>query len=602
VGPVDLAVVAVANASLVAECEAAVHAGARSLAILASCHGTTPEGEPIVDRVAAIAQDAGVPVCGFHQPWDLRPGGVAFLTHSGSLFSAMLHNRRHLRFNLVISSGNELATTMSGYVAHAVSLASTRAIGMFLETVRDPETMAAALERAANLDVPVVALKVGRTDRARMAVATHTAALAGDQAAFEAFAYGHGVHLVDTMEELIDTLALFDGGRRATTRALGAVHDSGGERSMLIDTADRVGVVLAEIGEDTRQRLGAVLDPGLEADNPVDAWGTGRDASDVLAESALALARDPAVGAVVVNLDMTSEDDPDEGYGPTVVAVAGQTAKPVAVLSTIPDAVDPGEARLLADAGVPLLRGTESGLRAMRHLFEHPLPLPRRRPAHPAANRWTERLADPNPLLESEALTMISTFGVPVAPSVEVSSPAEAAHAAEAVGYPVAVKAAGHMHKSDIGGVHLNLGGSGSVMAACEAVLRLGGAALVQPMAPPGVEVAFGMIHDPQFGPVVVLGAGGELVELLDDAVTALPHLDHAMAARLLDRLAVRHLLSGFRGRGPADTAALVDAFVSFCAMVASLDGLLGSVDVNPVIVGTAGCVAVDALVVPREG
>ncbi len=617
VGAVDLAVVAVANESLVEEFEAAVAVGARSLAVFASCHGVTDRGEPIIERLEAIARDAGVPVCGgngmgflnlehrlricgFHQPWDLEPGGVTFLTHSGSLFSAMLHNRRHLRFNLVVSSGNELATTMAAYLDHSVGLPSTRAVGLFLETVRNPPALADALDRAAAADIPVVVLKIGRTERGRSAVATHSAALAGDHGAFEAFARGHGAHLVDTMEELADTLALFAGGRRATTQALGSVHDSGGERTMLIDIAERVGVPLAAISDRTKTRLASFLDPGLEPENPVDAWGTGREAAAVVASSALALADDPAVGAILASLDLTQEDNPDESYGPTLLTIARRTTKAMAVLGNVPDAIDPGEARMLADAGIPVLRGLETGLRAVRHLFDHPLGRPVGRQPHPAVAKWLSRLGQSSPLGEAESLAMLEDFGVPVVTAESVDTERAAVATAHRIGFPVALKTTAHLHKTDFGGVRLDLANAEEVRAAYRSLSHLGPAALVQPMAPNGVEVAFGAVNDPQFGPILIVSAGGTLIEVLNDKTTALPELDEAGALAMIERLRVRHVLRGVRGNPPADLDSLTNALVAFAHMVASLRGHLESVDVNPVVVGPSGTVAVDAVVVPR--
>src|SRR5690606_10900108 len=167
---------------------------------------------------------------------DLEPGHVTFLSHSGSLFAAMLHNRRGLRFNLVVSSGQEIATTMAEYLGHAIELESTRVVGMFLETVRRPQLMATARGRAGAQDAPVVDLKGGRTDRGRAAAATHSGALAGEEPAYDAFFAAHGVHRVTTMEDMADTLELFSHCRPGRPGALGAVLDSGGERTLLIDT------------------------------------------------------------------------------------------------------------------------------------------------------------------------------------------------------------------------------------------------------------------------------------------------------------------------------------------------------------------------------
>ncbi|RPI20105.1 MAG: CoA-binding protein, partial [Actinobacteria bacterium] len=194
-GAVDHVVLAVANAHLEAELEKAVAVGAGSATIFASCHGTAGDGSPLRERLAAIAGDMPIcggngmgflnleqrlRVCGFHQPYDLEPGGVAFLSHSGSLFSAMLHNRREVRFNLVVSTGLELNTTMDAYLRWALALDATRLVALFLETIRDPAGFRMALRAAEERAVPVVALKVGSSEPGRAAVATHSEAIAGD--------------------------------------------------------------------------------------------------------------------------------------------------------------------------------------------------------------------------------------------------------------------------------------------------------------------------------------------------------------------------------------------------------------------------------------
>ena len=166
----------------------------------------------------------------------------------------------------------------------------------------------------------------------------------------------------------------FPDRRRAAPGGLGSVHDSGGERSLLIDIADRVGVSLATLSQHTRDRLSEILDPGLEPDNPVDAWGTGREAANVFKESLLALASDDAVGVVAFSVDLTAEESPDGGYGLIPIEVASSTTKPVVVLGNLAGSIDPVESGFLRDAGLPVLRGTETGLRAIRHLSDSPRP------------------------------------------------------------------------------------------------------------------------------------------------------------------------------------------------------------------------------------
>jgi acyl-CoA synthetase (NDP forming) len=616
--PVDLAVLAVANERLEEQMEQALAAGAGSIAIFASCHGRASTGEPLTARLGRLAGsvpvcggngmgfvnvDRRLRICGFHQPWGLAAGGISFLTHSGSLFSAMLHNRRHLAFNLVVSTGNELATTMDEYLAYSVSLETTRVVGLFMETVRNPAGMAAALAQAEEADIPVVALKVGRTERARAAVATHSAALAGEFGAFEAFARAHGVHLVDDMDEMVDTLALFASGRRAGPGGLGTIHDSGGERSLLIDLAARLGVPLATVTGTTRDRLAAVLDPGLEPENPVDAWGTGRAAHDVCLEAVTALADDPGVAAVVFAVDLTAEENPADSYGLTATRLPAVTGKPVAVLTNVATSVDPTEGGFIADSGVPVLYGTTTGLRAVRHLFDHrdhrsmpPVPAVVDHPRLPA---WTRAVAAG--MDEAAALAMLADFGVPAVKALVATSAHEAREAARLIGHPVAVKTAAPdvAHKSDLGGVRLDLRDDDAVVAAWTELSRLGERVVVEPMAPSGVELALGVVRDPQFGMVMTVAAGGVLIEMVADVATALPPLDTTRAEALVDRLAISPLLRGGRRAPPVDRRALAEAIVAFSAMVVQLGPVLESMDVNPLIAHPAGCVAVDALILP---
>jgi acyl-CoA synthetase (NDP forming) len=620
-GPVDLAVLALSNDQLERSLQDAITNRARSLAIFASCFGEASDGRPLAARLVQLARQGGIPVCGgngmgyvnldrqlrvtgFYQPFDLITGGVTFLTHSGSLFSAMLHNHRNIRFNLVVSTGNELTTRMDDYIAYSLSMETTAVIGLFLETVRDTQGMATALTAAAEKDVPVVALKVGRTGRSKKAVATHSAALAGEYEAFTAFASAYNVHLVATMDEMADTLELFSQPRRAGPGGLGTVHDSGGERSLLIDIADRVGVPLASISQKTRDRLGEVLDPGLEPDNPVDAWGTGRDAANIFSESLHALATDDAVGVVAFSVDLTAEESPEGGYGQIPIEVASSTNKPVVVLGNLAGSIDPVESALLHQAGIPVLRGTETGMRAIGHLLTHRDRTGRMRgtvgPPPSTLELWKARLATGATLDEAASLDLLSDFGLPVVSSTKVRGLGDALNAAEACGYPIALKISGVAHKSEAGGVILGVDKPASLIRAWETLAPLSEDLVVQPMAPRGVELALGVVRDELFGPIVVIAAGGVMIEVLADRVTALPPIDPETARRLLGDLKIAALLDGNRGSPARDLDAAAAAIVRMGDLAVHLGHLVDSIDLNPLILLESGCVAVDALAVGR--
>jgi len=620
----DLVILAVGDSRLEAQMEAAIENGARSVTVFSPCAGEAADGTPLRDRLAEMATTAGIPVCGpngmgfvnvehglratgYYMPPDLEPGHVTFLSHSGSLFAAMLHNRRGLRFNLVVSSGQEIATTMAEYLAHAIELESTRVVGMFLETVRRPQLMATALERAAELDVPVVALKVGRTDRGRAAAATHSGALAGEDPAYDAFFAAHGVHRVTTVEEMADTLELFSHCRPGRPGALGAVLDSGGERTLLIDTAEQAGVALAKLAEPTRVRLASVLEPGLEPENPVDAWGTGHEHEEIFLTALSAVAADPGVGAVTFGVDLTAEEDPAEGYLDVILEAAASSPIPFAILSNLASGVDPVQAAAAQAAGIPVLHGTQSGLVALGHLLtranrrpDGPLPVG---PALEAVEKWRTRLSAGVPLDVAEAMELLAAYGIPVVPTRVVESADAAMTEADGLGYPVAVKAASVDHKTDVDGVRLGLANSHEVEESYrDLAARLGPTVMVQPMAPSGDEVALGIVNDVQFGPLVVVAAGGTLVEVLADRVMAVPAVGPDAAARLVDRLKVARLLAGVRARPPADRTSLHDVISRVSLLARDLGGLLEGLDINPLIVHPDGAVAVDALVITRAG
>jgi len=610
--PVDLVVLAVPNAQLEAGLTEAGAIGARSAAIFASCHGVTSDGTSLRARLHEIASESEIPicggngmgflnveddlrVCGFYQPPDLAPGGVTFLSHSGSLFSALLHNRRGIRFNLVVSTGLEINTSMDRYLAWALDRASTRVVAMFLETIRDPEGFKDALAAAADRDVPVVALKVGASSRGQQAVATHSEALAGDDAVYEAVFDAYGVHRVWSMDEMADTLELFSAGRRASAFGLAAVHDSGGERAMLIDTADRAGVPLPELGTNTTERIAAVLDPGLEPANPIDAWGTGRDAEMVFAECLQALADDPVVGAVAFCVDLTPEEEPDGAYSNAALGVARRTEKPVMVLGNLASTIDPYQAGLLRESGIPVLEGTETGLQAIRHLLDH-----HRRCLVPDLIDRMSEVADPSPGRGGElaALEILAAYGIPTPRSALVTTEDEAVAAGSSLGYPVVLKTAAPIdHKTEAGGVLVGISDEPRLRTAYrELSERLGPEALVSEMVGGGVEIGLGMITDPQFGPVVLLSAGGALIEMIGDRVALLPPVDIPRARAALDRLSVRPLLDGLRGGPAVNLEALAEVVARFSELAVDARGSLGAIDVNPVIAGPIRSVAVDAL------
>lgn len=615
---VDLVLLAVGDDRLEPELERAARRGAGGAVVYASA-----VGDGLRPRLAAIAAGAGMALCGggcmgfvsrdvraigYLERAPLPQGPVALVTHSGSAFSALLRTDRMLGWSLAVSSGQELVTTAAEYLEYALALPETRIAALVLETLRDPARFRRALAAAAHAGVPVVVLTVGTSAPGRAMVAAHSGALAGSDGAWEALFDAYGVLRVGDLHELCDTLELLAAGRRAPAagggRGIAAVLDSGAERALLVDVAAGCGVPFAELAPATCDRLAELLDPGLEVANPLDVWGRGRSTEELFTTTALALAGDPSVDAVAIAVDLVAEYDGDDSYRTAAVAAWEGTDLPVCVLSHVPSALDHDAAARLRSLGIPVMEGTRSGLLALRHLREL-RDAAARPPAEPPAtdraraDRWARRLRT-GTLGPAEAIDLLADYGIPSPPSCAAATREEALAAADALGYPVVLKTAepGHPHKSDVGGVVLGLSSRDAVAAAFEEMAaRLGPRVLVAAMAPAGVELALGIVGDPLLGPLVVVGAGGTLVELLADRVVALAPLDAPTAMRLLDRLAVRPLLDGYRGQPACDMDAVAAAVVGVGSMAAELGSAVTGLDVNPLSCGPVGALALDVLV-----
>jgi acyl-CoA synthetase (NDP forming) len=656
-GPVDLVLLAVPDAALEQQLALAARRGDRSAVIFGNAHeapapaaalGHPAPAEPpppsrpagaaglLRDRLAGIARQAGMQLCGagcmgfvnvarglraigYTEPDPLPVGPIALVTHSGSVFSMMLRTRRAIGYSLAVSSGQELVTAAPSYLDYALGLPETKVLALVLEAIREPGLLRRVLARSAERDIPVVLLTAGRSASGRALVTAHSGALAADDGGWEALARAYGVHRVGDLAELADALELFAIGRRAARRGrhggrpgpsartgIATVHDSGLERAHAADLAEDCGVPFAAISPATKARLADFLDPGLTPANPLDVWGTGADTRGLFTNSLVTLAEDPSVDAVALAVDLVHELDGDESYRLAVLDAAAQTTQPLIVLGNVGSAVDTDLATQLRQHGVPVLEGLRTGLLALRHLLDHAAhPLAPAVPAAPAARgeRGGALLAadiTSGPPL----LALLAEYGITTVAATEAGDEAGVLAAAESIGYPVVLKTADPAiaHKSDVRGVILGIPGPAELARAyADLSARLGPLALVCENVPAGTELAVGIAPDPDLGPLIVVGAGGVLVESLADRAVALPPVDERTARQMIGELRVHKLLSGVRGAPPADLAAVARAVASVSELAVDLSDRLLALDVNPLICGPNGAVAVDALAVPVE-
>jgi acyl-CoA synthetase (NDP forming) len=627
----DCAMLAVPNARIVETLEEVADFGIPAAVIFANAWsepGVEPSLQRRLEEIAAsnsmvvcgpncmgfVSTHSHLPVSGYPVNPETPAGHTTLISHSGSVWEGFLQNQRGIAFNYIISPGNEMLTTAADYMQFALEDASTHVIGLFLETVRDPETFVAALEEAAERDVPIVALKTGRSERGARLARAHSGALAGDSATYDAIFDRYGVRRATSIDEMVDTLELLATGMRPARRGVSAVLDSGGQRAHMVDLAETVGLEFGQIDSATEARLEAILEPGLEPINPLDAWGTGNGSDDIYVESALALDADPSTGITIFAVDLPPTDD-DVMYYPEIAATIGpRLQNPLAFLVHASATASAPQMLRLRGLGVPVLMGTETGLRAIHHAIEYAAYQRRRSERLPEEEgplhgpreleRFRHQLTNSSSNLDENASKeILRAYGLTTTRECIASTLEEVLSAASEIGYPVALKTAiGDLHKTERNGVLLDVPEPESLRAAYrDFETRLGARVLVQEMIPAGCEMILGLVFDPQFGPMLTLGTGGIFVEVLKDfRMLSLPTTSDDVE-RALRSLRGAALLRGVRGRPPADEKAVVRAALSLSALASDLGDSISEVDVNPLVALPDRAVVVDALIVPRS-
>jgi acyl-CoA synthetase (NDP forming) len=532
-------------------------------------------------------------------PEGLRSGGISIVSQSGGLINALLElgRNRQLGFNYVISAGNETVVNGADYLEWLADDAATEVVIAIVEGVKDGVRLRAALEHA-SARKPVVVIKLGRSDAGQRATLAHTGSLAGRDDAFRALCVQSGAVPCDTLDEALETAAMFVDLPLPRGDRLVLFSTSGGATVLSTDLAVASGLAFPPLSPATNAALQEILEVERPFTNPFDVVGAPRLVKGsnmtrcletILADDAVDL-----VGCVlVVPRDGTAQR---QKLLDQVKAVMAKADKPVFLLPEMTmhwrDAPP--------DAGTHIGPSLQDGLVGLRNLIAYAAY--RRRlaaapPQLPARTRAVIARRDGRTALtEYESKRALAAFGLPVTREELVQTPEHAVAAARRIGYPVALKlqAPDLMHKTESGGLALGLTDDDAVRRAHAALVAdrhipLDGV-LVQEMVGDGVEFMLGMVRDPQLGPLIVLGPGGIFVELFDRVALRLPPFDRAEAERMLDEgRAASRLLAGFRGRAPADRAALVALIADFADIVAGLDDGVVAIDLNPVMVLPAG-------------
>jgi acetyltransferase len=574
-----------------------------------------PEGATLEQQLLEIAQRYDMRLIGpncvgvmdTHLPLDTTfitampaPGHIGFVSHSGAICGGTTDWARAVGvgYSRIASLGNQLDVDIADGIQMMYHDPNTHVINIYAEGLPDGRRFVRTAEQVYR-QKPIVMLKAGLTSAGTRAVASHTGALAGNEQAYNAACHRAGVLVVNSLQEQNDvamalaTQPLPDGNRVAI------LTNAGGPAALAADELDRSGLTMANLTPETVEQLEAVTPRGAQLGNPVDMLGGPQ--AEMYQTAGEILLQDPHVDMLMA-IFVPQAITPVEEVARNVVAAAKAAEKPVICClvggESIPEAV-----RLLNENGVPFYQDPNragralGGLYAYRQLRRRPdlTPEPIQDVNSDEARRLLQKAwasTGPGFVNAETSAQIMAAYGIHIPASGLAATLDETMTLAETLGYPLAMKlvAPGVVHKADVGGIRLNLGNADAVRRAFEEITsdRAQGSVMLQQMAPPGQEVILGMQRDPQFGPVLMFGMGGILVEVLRDVAFRLAPISSTDAKQMVAETAAGQILKGVRGQSPRD----IEAVVATLQRVGQLAGdfpCISELDINPLIVAEAG-------------
>ena len=647
--PVDLAIIVTPAATVPGVVSECVAAGVKGAIIISA--GFKEAGAAGVELERQIAETArgrmrliGPNCLGVMRPAThlnatfasamARPGTVGFISQSGALLTAVLDwsFRENVGFSACVSVGSMLDVDWGDLINFLGDDPHTHSIMIYMESIGDARSFISAAREVA-LTKPIIVIKAGRTAAAAKAAASHTGALAGSDDVLDAGFRRCGVLRVNSISDLFHTTEVLAKQPRPSGPRLTIVTNAGGPGVLATDTLIALGGELAELSASTLQALDRVLPPHWSHGNPIDILG---DADPERYAQALEIAaKDPNSDGLLVVLTPQAMTDPTE-TARRLTAFAVTPGKPVLASWMGGKDVAAGEA-ILNQANIPTFGYPDTATRTftlmwryaynLRGLYETPTLVERATAAAPDRARAQQFILDARAsgrtlLSEFESKQVLAAYGIPTVSTRIAGGEDEAVQCASAIGYPVVLKLHSHTitHKTDVGGVQLDLADAEAVRRAYRAIESAAKAAreppaggkhflgvAVQPMVKlEGYELIIGSSIDAQFGPVLLFGAGGQLVEVFRDRALALPPLNTTLAQRMIEQTTIHKALKGVRGRAPVDLAALARLLVQFSQLVVE-QRWIKEIDINPLLAapapsaGTAGgegIIALDARIV----
>jgi acetate---CoA ligase (ADP-forming) len=628
---VDLAVVVVPAPAVPAVIDECAEKGVGGAVVITSGFAeTSAEGAALQARISDTATSSGLRVVGPNcigfmnlfggvmanfalspaQPLPVA-GPVALVSQSGGFGSYITTKAllAGLRLGWFVSTGNECDVNIAAVLRYLVERDETRVLMVFSETLRDPDLFIDTALRAAELDKPIVLLKAGRSETAARAALSHTASMVGSAQVFDAVARQYGVYVVSSMEEMLDLGMIFQDGRRVSDRRVAILTTSGGAGVLLADACTGAGLSIPELPADEQETLAAIMPQPFygSTTNPVDTTAQVVNSPGAYEKVLTAVGQSESVDMLVAVTWASPSPSND-----ALIAYYKSTDRPVALTSTA--WMDEFQVAGLPTYTDPLRAANALGALTRQSLRSSVAGPPRDwKPDAKRVNRVSKLLPAPNSqraLLESTSKQVLAAYGIPVTRETTVTSAGAAVEAAQSLGRPVALKVMSYQlpHKTEAGAIRLGVVGADAVRREYDEMLAEVSrrapeatidAVLVQDMVPARLEMMCGLHRDPVFGPMVAVGLGGTVVEILSEAALLRPPFDLEQAKAALGGVLGGRLLDSARGLTSPEQWQMAEVMVGVGTLALEFDAI-AEIDINPIRVADGQAVAADALIILR--
>ncbi|HHW07976.1 MAG TPA: acetate--CoA ligase family protein [Clostridia bacterium] len=639
---IDLAIISVPARDILAVMQECVDTGVKTAIIFTSGFAEIgPAGKKLQEELLGVARRGNIRFAGpnclgivnapakvmanfavsHHPEKVVKENAYAFISQSGG-FGTITYSeaqKQGLGAQILVSTGNEADLSFTDFLNYMIHCTDVKAIGAYLEGVRNGKEFCQIADAALAKGVPLIILKVGKHQAAAQAAQSHTGSMVGNDDIYQGFFDQKGIIRITGIEEIFPLLHLFADRKFPRGKRIGILSTSGGGSVYLADLCVEAGLEVAQLSPATRRALESILPSFVTVNNPVDLTSQAMVEEGLLKQALDAVLQDPNIDLLLLYFNVAGE-----GAGHVIQQLEAAylaSDKPMMCIGWSHD--DQAHAltqALMKQAGLPNALQVEHGVRALAALANYAerhrqyirykqQDTPVQATGTGTGRQFLAKIGR-RQLTELEAKELLKLYDIPVTREAAARSAEEAARLAEQTGFPVALKILSPdiLHKTEVGGVRLNLNTREEVLAAYEQIMQqvktkapqaqIDGV-LVAEMVPPGREMILGIKNDVTFGNVLIAGMGGIFVEVLRDFVSAVPPLARYEAEALLARLKSFPVLKSFRNLGPADMDALIDMLVKLSRLALDLEGIIEELEINPLIVGEQGqgVTAVDALV-----